>query len=91
MQEKLRLDVDALRVDTFVAQDRPMTRGTVNAHDVDDSTLPVCSAAAGCQTGAAACSAVVACHSNNASCATACMTTPCCPYTVTCPPSYTCP
>ena len=86
MSEKLRLDVDALRVVTFVAQERPTTRGTVNAYDdVNDSTLPICSAAAGCQTGAAVCG------SDNASCQTACMTTPCCPYTVTCPPSYTCP
>jgi hypothetical protein len=85
MPEKLRLDVDALRVDSFVAQERSTVRGTVNGHDdVNDSTLPVCSAAAGCQTGAAACSAAVPCGS-------AVLTTPCCAYTVTCPPSYTCP
>jgi hypothetical protein len=33
MKEKLRLDVDALHVDTFAAQESPTARGTVNAHD----------------------------------------------------------
>lgn len=84
MKEKLRLDLDALRVDTFVAQERPTARGTVNAHDeVNDSTLPACGSGpvAPCTAG---------CGSDNASCQTACMTTPCCPYTVTCPPTYAC-
>jgi len=89
MNGKLRLDVEALRVDTFVPQERPTVRGTVNGHDDDDvnySTLPACSAAAGCQTGAAACTAA-GCGSDNASCQTACMTTPCCPSTPACPPA----
>ena len=34
MIEKLRLDVDGLRVDTFVAQEVPTESGTVNANAV---------------------------------------------------------
>jgi hypothetical protein len=34
MSDKLRLDVDGLRVDIFVAQDAPTEGGTVNANQV---------------------------------------------------------
>ena len=33
MHEKLRLTLDELRVDTFVAEDAPAERGTIHAHD----------------------------------------------------------
>lgn len=42
MNEKLRLDPEALRVNTFVAQDVAAERGTVNAHDQAASGNPSC-------------------------------------------------
>jgi len=58
MNDKLRLDLNGLRVDTFVAQDAPMERGTVHAnaeeatHDVSCRTFcfttPCCPATQTC-------------------------------------------
>jgi hypothetical protein len=42
MTEKLRLALDELRVDTFVAQEAPAGRGTVHANEVEATAGATC-------------------------------------------------
>ena len=60
MNEKLRLNLDTLHVDTFAAQEVPTERGTVHANDVFASsvscrtnclTTPCCPPTVTCPTG----------------------------------------
>jgi hypothetical protein len=41
MHDKLRLSLDGLRVDTFVAQEAPTERGTVHANEAE-ATHDIC-------------------------------------------------
>jgi hypothetical protein len=60
MNEKLRLDVNGLRVETFVAQETPTERGTVRANEEEASqniscrtvcfTTPCCAPTVTCPT-----------------------------------------
>jgi hypothetical protein len=62
MNDKLKLNLDALRVDTFVAQEAPTERGTINAQEQVAAsgnpscrtlcfTTPCCPATVTCPTG----------------------------------------